>query len=82
VANPFADHITIDLTAPGNGPATIELLDMYGRMVKQVRQNLNQGLNNLTVYGLDGLANGTYALRVRYADQVLSKKMLKMVNVK
>ncbi|HMH20230.1 MAG TPA: T9SS type A sorting domain-containing protein [Puia sp.] len=79
--NPFTDHISINLTAPGDGPVAIDLVDMYGRTVKQLRQNLNQGLNDLTLYGLGGLSNGTYALRVRYADQVVSKKMLKMVKL-
>jgi hypothetical protein len=76
--NPFNDHITIDLTAPANGPAVLTLMDMYGRMITQMKQSVSQGINTLTIYGLDGLSSGAYALQIRYADQVISKKMLKI----
>lgn len=76
--NPFIDHITLDLETPGDGPVLITLVDMYGRLVRQVRLPINQGLNTLTIYGLDSLSNGTYALQVWYAGQVVSKKMVKL----
>ena len=79
LGNPFSDHITIGLTAPANGPALLTLIDMYGRVITQSKQSVSEGLNTLTLYGLGGLSNGTYALQIRYADKVISKKMLKML---
>ena len=76
--NPFIDHINIDLTTPADGMAVISLVDMYGRFVQRVRQPVSQGLNNLTLYSLGNLSNGTYALQIQYNDQLISKKLVKI----
>jgi hypothetical protein len=78
IVNPFADHISIDFTTPGDGMAIISLVDIYGQFVKKVRQPVYQGLNNLTLYGLGSLSIGTYALQIQYNDQVISKKLVKL----
>ncbi len=44
VQNPFADHINVEMTAPANAVATINLVDMYGRYLRRYRQSLTQGL--------------------------------------
>jgi hypothetical protein len=41
-------------------------------------QPVNQGLNNLTIYGLGNLPNGTYALQIQYNDKLISEKLLKV----
>jgi hypothetical protein len=76
--NPFIDHITIDLTTPADGTAVISLVDMYGRFVQRVRQPVTQGLNNLTLFGLGNLPNGTYALQIQCNDRLISKKLVKL----
>src|SRR5258708_6417600 len=35
LVNPFTDHITMDLTTPGDGTVVISLTDMYGRVVRR-----------------------------------------------
>jgi hypothetical protein len=77
--NPFIDHINIDLTTPGDGMVTISLVDMYGRFARRVHQPVSQGLNSFTLYGLGSLANGTYALQIQYNDELISKKLIKMM---
>jgi len=77
--NPFIDHIVIDLTAPGEGNVIVSLVDMYGRFVRRVQQPVNQGLNSLTLYGLGNLPAGTYALQMQYNDQLICKKLVKVV---
>ncbi|MHA4810848.1 T9SS type A sorting domain-containing protein [Flavitalea flava] len=82
LTNPFSDHITIDLRAPGNGNVLFTLVDMMGRVVTQTKRSVNQGLNNnLTIYGLGKLPNGTYALQVRYDDKQISMKLLKVSKI-
>lgn len=78
LVNPFVDHIPLELTVPVDGSALITLVDMYGRVIVTQHQTLSEGLNNITLYGLGGLATGAYALQVRYGDQVYSNKMLKV----
>jgi len=76
--NPFLDHVSLELTTPGDGVAQITLLDMVGRPIQQSSHAMNQGLNELTIYGLAGLSKGTYIVQVRYADQLVSKKIVKL----
>ncbi len=76
--NPFVDHIPLELTVPADGTAQITLVDMYGRLIVKKTQALSMGLNTVTLYGLDGLSNGAYALQIRFGDQLISNKMIKL----
>jgi len=78
VLNPFIDQINIEMTAPTDGQAVFSLIDMYGRYLRRMVQPVNQGLNNLTMYGLGNLPNGTYALQIQYIDKLISEKVLKV----
>lgn len=79
LVNPFVDHITFDLTCPGDGTVLISLTDMYGRVVRREKAPVSQGLNNLSLYGLGSLPNGTYVLQIQYGDKMISRKMVKLV---
>ena len=78
VLNPFIDQINIEMTVPTDGQAVFSLIDMYGRYLRRMIQPVNQGLNNLTMYGLGNLPNGTYALQIQYNDKLISEKVLKV----
>jgi hypothetical protein len=78
VLNPFVDQITIDLTVPANGTAVINLVDLYGRYIRRIKQPVTQGLNNLTIYGLGSLPSAAYALQIQYNDQLVSQKLVKV----
>jgi hypothetical protein len=78
VLNPFVDQINIDLTVPADGTAIINLVDLYGRYIRRVRQPVTQGLNNLNLYGLGSLPSATYALQIQYNDQMVSEKLVKV----
>lgn len=75
--NPFSDHISVDLTVPNDGTATLTLLDLYGRVVRKDRQAVSSGLNTLTFYGVSGLPAATYALLIQCGDQVVCEKLVK-----
>jgi hypothetical protein len=51
---------------------------MYGRVVRREKAPVSQGLNNLSLYGLGNLSNGTYVLQIQYADKMISRKMVKL----
>jgi hypothetical protein len=78
VQNPFSDHIHLQFTAPGQGLATINLRDMFGRPIRKMQQSIVQGLNDLSIGGLSGLPQGAYVLQMVYNGQVISTKLLKM----
>jgi len=80
IINPFADHIRVDMTASGNGTAILTLVDLYGRVIRRQQQQVTQGYNTVTMFGLSGLPVATYALQIQYNNQLVSEKMVK-VNV-
>ena len=81
VLNPFTDHINLELTVPVDGVANISLTDMYGRSIRRVRQPVTRGLNSFTIYDLRALPSGTYALQLQVGDMLVSKKLVKVINL-
>jgi uncharacterized repeat protein (TIGR01451 family) len=80
LTNPFSDWLSFDLTVPNDNAASFTLVDMYGRIVKQVKQNVSKGLNSIRLYNLSILPDGTYTLQVRCADNMINKKVIKIKN--
>ncbi len=78
LVNPFADAISMNITAPDQAQATFTLVDMYGRIMNQQKQILNAGFNNVNIYGLGTIADGAYALLITYKDKRISKHVLKL----
>ncbi|HEV9036835.1 MAG TPA: hypothetical protein VGQ51_09445, partial [Puia sp.] len=66
--------------ASGNGTAILTLVDLYGRVIRRQQQQVTQGYNTVTMFGLSGLPVATYALQIQYNNQLVSEKMVK-VNV-
>ena len=77
LVNPFADRISFDLVAPGNGRASILLVDAYGRVVRKLDIQVTKGLNNVVLPDLNGLASGMYALQVQCAGSQLCRPVIK-----
>ena len=47
--------------------------------LRRLRQPVTQGINSVTLYGLGELPSGTYALQLQYNDQLVSKKLVKVI---
>jgi hypothetical protein len=80
LTNPFSDWLSFDLTVPDDDVASFTLIDMFGRIVKQQKQNLSKGLNNVRLYNLSNLPEGTYTLQARSSDNIINKKVIKIKN--
>jgi hypothetical protein len=78
ISNPFSDWLSIDMTVPGDDNAVFTLLDIYGRLLKQQKENVSSGLNNTRLYNLGNLKNGTYILQVRYRDKIINQRVIKL----
>jgi hypothetical protein len=78
--NPFIDEIAFNMTVPQDGPAVFTLIDLYGRIIKQDKQNVVEGWNTIQIYIPGYLPSGSYILQVLYADQRISKKLIKVMN--
>ncbi|HEY4150090.1 MAG TPA: T9SS type A sorting domain-containing protein [Chitinophagaceae bacterium] len=77
VNNPFHQSISIRLTAPASGKLSTDLLDLTGKVLRHEESQANAGLNNITISGLSGLANGMYFIRVTSGGQQYSAKLIK-----
>ena len=77
--NPFRDQVQIKWSSPSGGEATLQVIDTYGRTVRQDRVNLFVGENNFAYDQQDLPGAGTYSVIIRQnGEQVVTR--LVMVN--
>ena len=79
VTSPFNDWLSFDMTAPDNAISTFTLIDLYGQVVAQQKQNVTKGMNNVKMYNLGNLASGTYTLQVYYNGELINKRVIKLM---
>src|SRR5579871_942068 len=75
--NPFNSQLSFEMIVPNNDIATLTLIDMYGRIIKQQKQNVYQGENNIYIYDLGTLSVAAYTLKIQYADKIVVKQVMK-----
>lgn len=76
--NPAIQSTTLEISRPMTLTATptqIELFDMTGRILK-TKTLLNASGNSWEEIDLNGLSVGTYVIRVRYGQELVSKRLL------
>ena len=61
--NPTSNVLNIDLTVEEAQITTIKVLDMSGRLIKQVQTKTEKGMNPMTI-SLGELSSGIYALQI------------------
>ena len=77
--NPFRDQVQITWSSPNGGEATLQVIDTYGRTVRQDRVNLFVGENNFA-YAQENLPGaGTYSVIIRQNGQQIVTRLM-MVN--
>lgn len=77
LVNPFSSQISFDMVSPEKGKATVQLIDLYGRTVKQSNVLLLEGLNEIFLRNLDHLSSGIYALRIQIGERIITRQVLK-----
>jgi hypothetical protein len=68
--NPTNDILNIEIEAIGDNSMTIKLLDITGRLLKQIQTNTNVGLNNISL-SMKELAAGNYNLQVYENEKLI-----------
>ncbi len=77
VINPFINQLSLQMTVPDNNIAIFTLFDMYGRVIRQQKQPLTVGLNNISMHDLGSLPVAAYSLKIQYADKMMVKVVIK-----
>jgi hypothetical protein len=77
LANPFRSQLSFQMNVPDNNTATMTLVDMFGRVIRQQKQNVMKGANNINIDRLSSLPVAAYALKIQYADKVIVRQVVK-----
>lgn len=77
VLNPFRDQLSFDIISPESAKAEIVISDNFGRMIKKLDQNIQNGLTEIKINGLNALSPGSYILMVKSGNKIISKKIIK-----
>lgn len=75
--NPFKDQVHASIHTDAPGPATLNVYDNQGKLVKRTKQNLKQGDNLITIDQLKNQADGFYILEVIKGDARYRQRLLK-----
>jgi hypothetical protein len=73
LVNPFASKISFQLAAPQGEKITIELLDVTGRLIQQIKAGVQKGSNIITMETEAPLQKGSYLLRIKTSNGFINK---------
>jgi hypothetical protein len=62
--NPFVSSVGVNIEASSNTPATVNVVDMQGRVISSEVVNVKSGNNYHEVNNLGSLSNGVYFVKV------------------
>ena len=73
LVNPFASKLTFQVIAPQYEKITVELLDVIGRFIQEMKITVQKGTNLITMELVTPLQIGTYLLRMKSNTGYLKK---------
>jgi hypothetical protein len=73
--NPVSSRATLEFTTPQQGSATVSLQAADGRLVFRRQQDVQEGLNVLTL-DVDDLPEGIYYVQIIADEQTSSRKLV------
>ncbi|MBS1607852.1 MAG: PQQ-dependent sugar dehydrogenase [Bacteroidetes bacterium] len=76
--NPVFKDFTLSTAYPENGPVTIRITDITGKIVKQISDNVSKGYVTMQIYQLDKLKPATYFVEVIQKDYKRNTKFVKV----
>ncbi len=76
--NPVVKEFTLATSFPENGPVSIRVTDVTGKIVKQVSDNVTRGNVTIQIYDLNKLQAGAYFIEVRQRDYIRSARFVKV----
>ncbi len=73
--NPAVEYVSLSVDVKSNALTTVELIDLQGRIIKQMKVNLHSGTNKINLR-LDGLNNGFYIVRLNTNGNTIDKQLV------
>jgi len=75
IPNPFNGETVVGFNLPVAGAATLTVMDVQGKVLKEIKGDYAKGLNTITLNARD-LTPGVLYYQLESADQVATKKMI------
>ena len=75
--NPFNDYFTANITSKITAKATVEIMDITGKIVYSTKENLVAGVNTIPVYASE-IKQGVYFIRISAEGIAVTQKLVKL----
>ena len=75
--NPFKNILKIDITVPEDGKISMNLYDIYGRIVVNKNMQLTKGNTKVDLKNMDNLSSGIYILYTSFNNISVKNKLIK-----
>jgi len=76
--NPVVKEFTLSAYFPERGPVMIRIIDVSGKVVKQISDNVDKGYITMQVDQLEKLKQGTYFVEIKQKDYTRKTKIVKV----
>ena len=76
IPNPFGSETTISFRTPVDGPVTLTIYDVNGKLVKEISENFNKGTNSIMLNAAELQAKGIFYYQMEAAGFSATKKMI------
>ena len=76
IPNPFGSETTISFRTPVDGPVSLTIYDVNGKLVKKISENFNKGTNSIMLNAEDLQAKGIFYYQMEAAGYSATKKMI------
>ena len=76
IPNPFGSETTISFRTPVDGPVSLSIYDVNGKLVKKISENFNKGTNSIMLNAEDLQSKGIFYYQMEAAGYSATKKMI------
>lgn len=74
--NPVKEYLQVNIYSSENSTADIAVIDMQGKIMKQLKENLQQGNNVVSLTETSAWQRGMYYVIVKIKDKIYRKKII------
>ena len=75
--NPFTNEINFEIAVPQDSKVEAVLTNISGKPLRRQSFVAYEGVNSLTIPGVEALPAGIYILQVNYQGEVVNRKLMK-----
>lgn len=78
LTNPVKEKLTIKLISDKTGAAILEIINLYGTIIKTETKYIQKGTNTFELNRFPNPVTGNYFLRIRFEGNIINKPIIKL----